>query len=392
MIQHPLEWRFQSRKFRRWLFLVLVVAAAGCGRGPGSAEPGPPRVPVITLTASTVPIFNEWVGQTFGSSDIEIRARVPGFIDAINFEEGTRVKEGDLLYSIDPSELQQKLAAAQAELARAQTLHADAAATLARYKPLAAMNAVSARDLDEAAAREGAAANQVKAAASGVRVAEINLGYASVRAPISGYIGISKVKVGDLVGPLGSSLLNTISAIDVVHVRFSISEREYLDYTRRFGPRIKPANDPDAVPMKLILADGSVHPHGGQVASVDRSVDPTTGTLMLEAAFPNPDGVLRPGLFARVQAVTESRRDAVLVPQRAVRELQGRHEVFVLGADDVVEVRAVETGPRVGGDWLIEQGLKPGDRVILAGIQRLRAGMKVVPEAVADRPAAGGKM
>jgi membrane fusion protein (multidrug efflux system) len=249
------------------------------------------------------------------------------------------------------------------------------------------MNAVSKRDLDEAVAREGAARNQVKAAEAGLKVAEIDLGYASVRAPITGQIGISKVKVGDLVSPFGNSLLNTISAIDDIHVRFAISEREYLDYTRRFGSQLKPANDPKAVPLKLVLANGSVHPQSGQVVSIDRGVDPTTGTLTVEAAFPNPQGVLRPGLFARVLAAIETRQDAVLVPQRAVRELQGQFQVFVVGAADSVEVRGVQLGPRVGNEWVVEQGLKPGDRVILAGTQRLKPGTKVRPTAPQPEPA-----
>lgn len=365
----------------------LVAFVAACGKGPGPAAAPVPSVPVITITSSDVPIYNEWVGQTRGAADIQIRARVPGFIEAIHFEEGGRVKAGDLLYSIDPSELEQKLAGAQAQRAQAETLLADAVANLARYRPLAAMNAVSQRDLDEAVAREGAARNEVKAAEAQVRVAEINLGYATVRSPITGQIGISRVKVGDLVGPASSSPLNTVSAIDDVHVRFAISEREYLEFTRKFGATPKAKDDPKAVPLQLVLADGVVYPQPGQVISVDRGVDPTTGTLQVEASFPNPDGLLRPGLFARVRAATEQRGGAVLVPQRAVTELQGRYQVFVLGKDDTVEVRAVETGPRIGGDWLIEKGVNPGDRLILSGLQRLRAGMKVSPEPVSAAPA-----
>ncbi len=378
----------------RALILALPLAiVAACGKGQGPAGPPVPKVPVITVASSDVPIYSEWVGQTRGEADIEIRARVPGFIEAIHFEEGGRVKAGDLLYSIDPSELEQKLAAAQAEQARAQTLYADAAANLARYRPLAAMNAVSQRDLDEAIAQEGAARNQVKAADAQLRVAEINVGYASVRAPISGQIGISRVKVGNLVSPTSGSLLNTVSAIDDVHVRFAISEREYLEFTRKFGAMPKAQDDPKAVPLQLVLADGVVYPQAGRVISVDRGVDPTTGTLQVEAAFPNPDLLLRPGLFARVRAATEERSGAVLVPQRAVTELQGRYQVFVLDKDNKVEIRAVETGPRIGGDWLIEKGVKPGDRLVLAGIQRLRAGMQVEPEPVAEKsapPAASG--
>ena len=258
--------------------------------------------------------------------------------------------------------------------------------------PLAELNAVSARDLDEAVAREGAAKNQVEAARASLRVAEINLGYASVRAPIAGRIGISSVRVGDLVSPIGNSLLNTVSSIDDIRVRFAISEREYLDYSRRYGTEIRGPDDPNAVPLELVLADGTVYPQKGQLISIDRGIDPATGTLSVEAEFPNPDLLLRPGLFARVRAVTEERENAVLVPQRAVAELQGRHQVFVVGADDTVEVRAVEMGPRIDGDWLIEQGVAPGERLALAGVQRLRAGMKVVPVAAssgAEAPAEG---
>jgi membrane fusion protein (multidrug efflux system) len=189
------------------------------------------------------------------------------------------------------------------------------------------------------------------------------------------------------VGPASSAPLNTVSAIDDVHVRFAISEREYLEFTRKFGATPKAQDDPKAVPLQLVLADGVVYPQPGQLISVDRGVDPTTGTLQVEASFPNPDGLLRPGLFARVRAATEQRSGAVLVPQRAVTELQGRYQVFVVGKDDTVEVRAVETGPRIGGDWLIEKGVKPGDRLILSGLQRLRAGMKVSPEPVSAAPA-----
>jgi len=372
---------------RNRIVALLFALVAACGKTQGPAGPPVPKVPVITVAGSDVPIYNEWVGQTRGAADIQIRARVPGFIEAIHFEEGGRVQAGDLLYSIDPSELEQKLAGARAQRAQAETLLADAVANLARYRPLAAMNAVSQRDLDEVVAREGAARNEVKAAEAQVRVAEINLSYATVRAPISGQIGISRVKVGDLVGPASSAPLNTVSAIDDVHVRFAISEREYLEFTRKFGANPKPEGDPRAVPLQLVLADGVVYPQAGRVISIDSGVDPATGTLQVEASFPNPDGLLRPGLFARVRAATEQRTGAVLVPQRAVTELQGRYQVFVLGEDDTVEIRAVETGPRIGGDWLIEKGVKPGDRLILSGLQRLRAGMKVEAEPVVAPPA-----
>jgi membrane fusion protein (multidrug efflux system) len=268
----------------------------------------------------------------------------------------------------------------RAQLAEAETRFAKAASDLARYRPLAAMNAVSQRDLEEAIANEGAARGAVDAARAGLRVAAINRGYAEVAAPIAGYIGISEVKIGDLVGPGASrAVLNTVSQIDPIRVRFSISEREYLAFARRYGtPRATAA--PEATPLTLLLADGSVHPHPGRVLTLQRQVDASTGSLAIEAEFPNPDLLIRPGQFARIRAEVEDRQGVILVPQRAVRELQGQYQALVALPDDTVEVRAITVGPRVGSDWVVESGLAVGDRLILAGVQRLKGGMKVVPQ------------
>jgi membrane fusion protein (multidrug efflux system) len=362
------------------VLLALFLAACGSGQAP---VPPPPEVPVIELVGRDAPLYREWVGVTQGAADVQVRARVTGTVEKIHFTEGGLIDKGALLYSIDPNELDERVAGARAQLAEAQTRLARAEADLARYRPLAAMKAVSQRDLEEAVANEGAARGSVEAARAGLNVAEINRSYAEVRAPISGYIGISEVKVGDLVGPVSSkSLLNTVSQIDPIRVRFAISEREYLVFARRYGtPRTVPA--PQAPPLLLILADGSVHPHQGRVLTIQRQIDVTTGSLAIEAEFPNPDLLLRPGQFGRVRAEVEDRSNAVLVPQRAVRELQGQYQAFVLAAGDTVEIRGIEVGARIGNDWLVEKGLTPGDRLILAGTQRLRAGMKVVPKAPA---------
>lgn len=371
------------------LAIVQLLALAACDGGK-PAVPPPPEVPVIQLAGQDTPIYREWVGVTLGAADVQIRARVTGVVEKIHFMEGGLVKEGALLYSIDSNELDERVAGARAQVAEAETRLAKAVADLARYQPLAAMNAVSQRDLEEVIANEGAARGAVDAARAGLSVAEINRGYAEVRSPIAGYIGLSEVKVGDLVGPTSSkSLLNTVSQIDPVRVRFSISEREYLDFARRYGaPRTTAA--PDAPPLRLILTDGSVHPYPGKVLNIQREIDATTGSLAIEAEFPNPELLLRPGQFGRIRAEIEDRKNALLVPQRAVRELQGQYQALVVGPDDTVEVRGIEVSSRVGNDWLVEKGLKAGDRLILAGTQRLKAGMKIVPTAAAAEQAPPG--
>jgi membrane fusion protein (multidrug efflux system) len=357
---------------------LLAILLGACGPKQPPAPP-PPEVPVIELTPRTAPLVREWVGATFGAADVQVRARVTGVVEQIHFAEGSLVDKGTLLYSIDANELDERVAAARAELAEAETRLAKAVADLARYRPLAAMDAVSQRDLEEAVANEGAARGAVDAAKAGLSVAQINRGYAEVRAPIAGYIGLSEARVGDLVGPASKSLLNTISRIDPIRVRFGISEREYLNFARQYGtPRT--SNLPEAPPLELILADGTVHPYPGRVLTIQRQVEATTGSLTIEAEFPNPTLLIRPGQFGRVRAEVEEREGAILVPQRAVRELQGQYQALVLAADDTVEVRGITVGPRIGSDWLVESGLEAGDRLILAGTQRLRGGMKVVPK------------
>jgi membrane fusion protein (multidrug efflux system) len=370
---------------RSWLVFVLFAEwLVACGTGDPPAPPVP-DVPYIELEGQNTPIFREWVGSTLGAADVQIRARVTGTIDGIHFTEGGLVDKGALLYTIDANELDERVAAARGQLAEAETRLAKAKADVARYKPLAAINAVSKRDLDEMLANQGAAEGGVEAARAGVKVAEINRGYAEVRAPISGYIGISEVRVGDLVGPTTSqSLLNTVSQIDPIHVRFSISEREYLDFRRR--NENEPTLEVRSPPLTLILADGSELPDKGKLLNVQRQVDASTGALTIEAEFPNPERLVRPGQFGRVRAEVEDRQNVVLVPQSAVRELQGLYQALVVGPNDTVEVRGIEVSTRIGNNWLVEKGLKPGDRLLLAGMQRLKPGMKIKPVPGGEAP------
>jgi membrane fusion protein (multidrug efflux system) len=337
-------------------------------------------VTVTEVVVRDVPIVREWVGETRGQSDIEIRARVKGYLTAIHFVEGARVEKGQLLYTIDKSELLQDVAASKARLAAARTELAYAETDVSRYQPLAEINAVSRRDLDSAVARRDAAASQVEAAEALLKLAEINLSYADVKSPVTGIVGLSKAKVGDYVGQSPNPVvLNTVSKTDPIHVRFPIGEQEYLEIARSL-PRVEDRQEKDAaakVPLQLVLADGTIHPYEGQVVYVERAIDASTGTLMIEAAFPNPELVLRPGQYGRVRAVVDVLRDARLVPQRAVQELQGQFQVWVVKDDDTVEPRQIEMGRRVDQMWVVRDGVSPGERIVVDGIQRLRSGMTV---------------
>lgn len=364
------------------LLATLLVVAVGCSKKAEAPPPPPPEVVVTEVVQRDVPVVEEFVGEAIGDPDVEVRSRVPGFLEAIHFTEGSVVRKRQLLYSIDPRELQDRLAQARARLASAETQLAYASSDVARYKPLAEINAVSRRDLDAAVAKEESARAEVEAAKAAESIAALNLSYAQVTAQIGGLIGISKAKVGDYVDTFGpTSLLNTISRIDPIRVRFSITERDFLTFVRRRSVEKAEAVARQSMPLEVILADGSVHPHKGAVDVANREVDPSTGTLRLEAVFPNPNGWIRPGQYAKVRGVVDTLKDALLVPQRAVRELQGQYQVFVVEPDDTVSIRTVTTGPRIGDLWVISDGLKPGERVIAEGIQKVRGGIKVTAKA-----------
>jgi membrane fusion protein (multidrug efflux system) len=372
--------------------IVAAVLVAGCAKPAAPAAP-PLEVPVVQVIQRDQPITAERVGQIYGQEDIEIRARVPGFLQGIHFKEGTWVRKGALLYTIDPSEQEEKVAQAEGDLASAQTMLVKAESDVRRYRPLAEMNAVSQRDLDSAVAEEGAARGQVDAAKAALGAAKIQLGYTRISAPIDGLIGMTKAQVGDYVGQIPNPVvLNTVSNTTTALARFSITERDYLDLVKKFGDSTEPGTHRDNV--ELLLADGSVYPHKGSIDFADRQVDPSTGTLTLQASFPNPERLLRPGQYARVRIVIDVRKGAILVPQRAVQELQGQYMVSIAAPDDTAQVRALEMGPRIGSLWLVNKGLDPGDRVILEGAQKLRPGAKIVPKVVTlseDGAAAGGQ-
>jgi membrane fusion protein (multidrug efflux system) len=359
---------------------LLATATVGCGKKEAPAPP-PPDVKVATVLQKDVPIYVEAIGQTRGSTEIEVRARVEGFIQTIDFKEGNPVRKGQLLYTIDPSQYEAALAQAKGALAETEAQLARARQDVVRYEPLVAKNAISRQEYDTAVVVQRAAEAAVEASKAQAESAQINLSYTKVVAPENGLAGKTEVYPGTLVGRGQSTLLTHISQIGTIHVRFTIPERDYLYYARRRQEAGK-ADQAPQLPFELVLADGSAHPEKGRLVFVDRNVDPTTGTILMEAAFPNPGGIVRPGQYARVRAAVDLKKGAILVPQRAVSELQGIYNVAVVGGDDAVEIRMVTQGQRIGNLWVIDAGLKAGERVVVEGLQKVRPGVKVKPEAV----------
>ncbi len=360
--------------------LALTTILGACG-GPEPPTMPPMEVAVIDVQPRDIPIYFDMIGQTRGSVDIPIRARVDGVLEEIHFLEGRPVEKGQLLYVIDPAPYQSKVVEAQGRLAEAQTQLAKATSDLERIRPLAEIDAVSQQDLDGAVAQYEAARASKQSAEAQVEQAEIQLGYTRLRSPIDGLIGITEAKVGEYVGrDPNPVVLNFVSQIDPIRVRFSINEREYLRFRRQFAENVHDREDvaPRNAALELILADGSIHDHPGGIVTSDAAIDPTTGTLTLEADFPNPDRIVLAGQFARVRGVAEERTGALVVPQRAVMEIQGLYQLAVVGDDGTVEIRQVEMGPRVDDEWVVNSGLQTGERVALEGLQRLRPGAKVV--------------
>ena len=354
--------------------LLLVLACT-------SKKEAPAAGPIIEVKAAPVlqkdvPIYVEAVGQTRGNTETEIRARVEGFIEKVEFKEGTMVKKGQVLYTLDPRPFQESVAKAKADLAEAQAQLARTHQDVARFEPLVADKAVSRQEYETSVALEKAAAASVEAGKAALRASEVELGYTKVLAPEAGLIGKSEVEEGTLVGRGMATLLTRISQVDPIHVRFTLAEAEYLHYARLRAAKGEEERK-ETVPFQMILADNSVHPYEGKFEFVDRAVDAETGTILVEASFPNPQGIVLPGQFAKVRATVETQKGAILVPQRAVQEMQGIYSVMVVKPDDTVESRAVKPGQRVGALWVIDSGLQAGDKIIVEGLQKVRPGAKV---------------
>lgn len=361
------------------LLLVIIVLVYVAFTNPEAPRIAPVQVSVMQIQKRDVPIFSELVGQTIGSLDIAIRARVEGTLEGMHFEEGRYVKAGDLLYTIDDRPFRAKLVEAESKLAEANTRLAKAESDLGRVEPLARMNAVSKRDLDAAIAQHGAAKASVEAAKAALEFANIELGYTKIHAPNDGIIGISKARVGDFVGRNPNPVvLNTVSQIDPINVRISVSEQEYLKVARDLVEQGEKREKRGKKALKLILSDGLFHSYEGSVKALDSSVNPQTGTITVEASFPNPENIVRPGQFARVRAVAEVRKDALLVPQRAVQELQGTFSIFVIDDGSTAALRTVKLGPKSESFYIVDEGLTGDELVVVEGLQRLRPGASVI--------------
>jgi membrane fusion protein (multidrug efflux system) len=354
---------------------LILAAVTGCAEKEAPPPP-PPEVQVTTVVQKDVPIYIELVGATLGSEDVEIRARVEGYLSSVNFTEGSFVKKGQLLYKIDPQPFQAALAQAQANLETAKARLDKTNNDVARYKPLAEQKAVSQQELDNALSAQEAARFQVTAYDALVAKAKLDLAYTTINSPVEGLIGTTQKKVGSLVGRGENTLLSTISHINPILFRCAIAEAEYLRLARRGGDRGDKSLE-KKFGVELILADGTVHPHKGRLDAVERAVDATTGTLTGQFSFPNPERILRPGQYGKARFVTDLKEDALLVPQLAVQEIQGLYSVMVVKPDATVEQRMVKADERVGNLWIIASGLKPGEKVIVEGLQKVKPGMQV---------------
>jgi membrane fusion protein, multidrug efflux system len=368
------------------LVFSLILALIGCQKSQQSTT-SPPDVEVVEVLQKDVPIWKEWIGTLDGLWNAQIRPQVTGYLLRQTYKDGAFVKKDQLLFEIDPRTFQAAVDQYKGQLANAEGLLASAQANqvktqndVNRYAPLAKEQAIPQQDLDTAIqvnlgakAQVDAAKAQIEAAKGQLASAQLNLGFTRVLSLIDGVAGIAQGQLGDLVTP--STLLTTVSTVDPIKIYFPVSEREYLDYVKEH-----PDEDKRHLRLQLILANGLVYPHEGQTTLVDRQVDVKTGTLRVQGLFPNPGNVLRPGQYARVRTIIATRRGALVVPQKAVSELQGNYQVAVVGSDNKVQIRPVKVGEQVGTEWIIEQGLKSGERVVAEGVQKVRGGLTVNPK------------
>ena len=381
-ISNPVaNWNFHNITLSYFLSLLLLSACSGEAEAP---KLPPPDVIVAPVMQEDVPIYGEYVGETESPRTVELRARVEGFLIKVNFKEGSLVKKGDLLFVIDPREYQAALGKAKAQLAMDEAALLKARQDRRRYRSLRTKDAVSTSQLERAIAHERAMTAARDGDLQAVETAKLDLSFTKIYAPLTGRIGRTEVRMGALVGKGEPTLLATISQVDPIYVNGSISERDFLLAMKKREEHMTKQRkglpvQPDELKVTMILADDSQYPFGGNLNFIDRTVDRNTSTLPFRLEFPNPSGILRPGQFARLRVVLEDLPDALLVPQRAVQETQEGQAVFIVDKNNTVERRRVVAGPRQGSRWVIEEGLQPGERVVVEGIQRARPGIQVNP-------------
>jgi membrane fusion protein (multidrug efflux system) len=403
--------------------VVLFVVFSRSKRTAQAAAPLP-EVAVAEVEQKDVPIYSEWIGTLDGMVNAEIKAQVTGYLLSKDYTEGSFVRKGQLLFEIDPRPLQAALDQAKGDLAKAEGQVAQANGQLSqsqaqlaqaeanqgktqmdvdRFTPLVKSSVISQQDFDTAVQANLASKAQVKAAGAGVesakaavvaaksvvessraavRTAELNLAFTRITSPIDGVAGIAQAQVGNLIQPVNpnSGPLTTVSSLDPIKVYFTLSEQEYLTFVKRNPTQSQRDAANDKLHLDLVLADGTTYPHEGKFFVADREVDQKTGSIRLGGVFPNPGNVLRPGQYGKVRAVTRIKTAALLVPQRAVSELQGSYQVAVVGSDNKIDIRTVKVGERVGAMLIVEEGLKPGDIVVVEGMQKVRPGAGVNPK------------
>lgn len=357
------------RNARVFLAALAALLTAACGKEKPKPAAGPPKVVVVPVVQRDEPLFHEWIGTTQGDVNADIRPKVEGYLLRRAYSEGGFVRHGDLLFEIDPRQFQAQARQAEANLEQAKASLAKAERDVARFEPLVTQKAVSQQELDNARSAAQGAQASVGAAKASLEQARLNLAWTKVTSPIDGIAGAASQQVGDLVSP--QTVLATVSKLDPVRVLYQMSEQEYLQLQRDEAMR--------SAPLTLVLTDGSEFPHKGKLLFSGRDVDVKTGTIATVGIFPNPGNLLRPGQYAKVRSVVKMRRGAILVPQRAVNELQGAFQVAVVGPDDIAQVRTVKPAERVGSLWVIEEGLKPGEKVIVEGFSRVKSGTAVAP-------------
>ena len=371
--------------------IPLVGTFSGCTKQPEAAPPAP-EVEVISVEQKDVPIYREWVGTLEGEINATISAQVTGYLLSRNYREGSVVTNGEVLFQIDPAPFQATLAQARAQLVEAEARKGKTALDVKRYTPLAKLEAISQQELDDAIQQDKAAQGQVDNALAAVQSAELNLGFTTIRSPVDGVAGLAsaQAQIGNLVGP-NTGPLTTVSKTDPIRVYFSVSQREMIEVQERrlaAGEVLRSGEGPE---LDLVLASGGAYPHSGRIRFANNQIDAKTGTISVVGEFPNPQFLLTPGMFTRVRALMGTVTNALLVPQRAVTDMQGRSLIAIVGADDKVSILPVTAGEQVGQLQVITGKVKSGDRIVAEGIQKVREGSSVKPVPFVEKTSAAAK-
>src|SRR6516225_2674532 len=373
------------------LIVAAVFSLSGCQKKTVQTEaPPPPEVLVTQVTKGDVPVVREWVGTLDGSENAEIRARVAGYLQKKVYQEGGYVKLGDLMFQIDPRPFEAALDEAKSQLSQEQAIQLATQADFERAQELFNKKVISEQEFENK--RQLNQANVAKTAAleAGVETAKLNLGFTKITSPLDGIAGQAKAQIGDLVGPGATTTLTTVSKIDPIRLYFPLSEKDYRQYAERLKETMQMPESERKASTELVFADGTVYPQKGKFSFLDRQVDPTTGTILVAVNIPNPEHILRPGQFAKARVVLENISGALLVPERALVELQGSYQIGVLGQDNKAEIRPIKIGPRYKGQVVVTEGLKEGEKVIVEGVQKVRPGMVVTAKPYQEPTASTG--